>query len=292
MSVPRDPPLREGMVVGGCRVLARVGEGGMGVVFRGRDVALDRPVAIKVMHPARDDEAARRRFQQEAAATARLDHPGIVRIYSFGEHEGWPFFVLEFVGGPSLAAFLGRVRAIYRSGHDRDELLASGYLRHDGRRPYFLTDPLVCPLDDPRYPDHLRRLAIDLAEALAAAHASGIVHRDVKPSNILLAETGRPKLVDFGLVKRVDADSTGGGGHGFLGTLRYAAPEQVGGGGAVSPRSDVFSLGLVLFELATLVHPFAGDGDDDMRSLVGRLLAPFDRAVQWLSRGYQSLLAW
>lgn len=265
-------PLHEGMIVSGCRVLSRIGEGGMGTVFHGHDVGLDRPVAIKIMHLTGDTDQARRRFLLEGAAIARVDHPGIVRIYSFNELEAWPYFIMEFIDGRPLKTFLSRVRAMYDGRNDPEELRAMGYVPDStSNRPYFLADPPLSPLVDPAYPARVAGLMAELAEALGAAHAVGIIHRDLKPSNILLTSSGHPKLVDFGIVKQIGgADLTDTRSQGFLGTLRYASPEQLGGK-EITPAADLFALGILLFEILTLRHPF-GEEDADPRVIVSGIL--------------------
>ncbi len=264
--------LAAGMEIAGCRIIEKIGEGGMGAVFRCRDENLERDVALKVMHPASDSETARRRFHQEAAAIARIDHPGIVRIYSFGETEGLPFFLMEFVPGRPLKTFITRVRTIHGGGSDLAELQAAGYLNADPSLPFFLRDSTVSPLQDPEYPRRVADLVGDLADALAAAHAEGIIHRDLKPSNILLTQAGRTKIVDFGLVKREGGmDLTRQNAGGFLGTLRYAAPEQLSTEAPVTVAADIFSLGIVFYELLSFRHPFGEENDDSRKVIAGIL---------------------
>ncbi|NLI78256.1 MAG: protein kinase [Candidatus Riflebacteria bacterium] len=249
-----------GMVIGGFRVLEPIGEGGMGAVFKARDEQLDRLVALKIMHPARDPEGARARFQREAAALARLDHPAIVGIYSFGEYDGRPFFAMEFIDGGALKSFLGKARIVAGGTYDLGELRATGYLAPpDPELPYFLRDPDGNPLADDGYLPRVAALGAELADALAAAHARNLIHRDIKPSNILIGRDGRARLVDFGLARpEGEADLTAS--HQFLGTLSYAAPEQFMGRRArITHAADLYSLGVVLFELATLTHPVTGD---------------------------------
>lgn len=249
-----------GTIIGGFRVLEPLGEGGMGAVFKARDEQLDRLVALKIMHPARDPAAARARFQREATALARLDHPAIVGIYSFGEFDGRPYFAMEFVDGGALTSFLGKARIVAGGTYDLGELRATGYLAPpDPALPYFLRDPDGNPLADGGYLPRVAALGAELADALAAAHDRSLIHRDIKPSNILIGRDGRARLVDFGLARpEGEADLTAS--HQFLGTLSYAAPEQFMGRRArLTHAADLFSLGVVLFELATLTHPVAGE---------------------------------
>jgi eukaryotic-like serine/threonine-protein kinase len=205
--------------IGRYEVLERVGRGGMGVLYRGRDPVLDREVAIKVM--AGDftaDESARTRFYREARASARLQHRNIVTIFEFAEDNGTPYISMEFLRGQSLAQ---RVQ----SGPP-------------------LT--LVQKLD----------IVTQLLTGLHYAHEQGIVHRDVKPANIWLLEDGTVKLLDFGIAKIAASTMTSAGS--VLGSAFYMAPEQVTGRD-VDGRADIFAAGVVLYELITSHRPFEGE---------------------------------
>ena len=191
-----------------------LGQGGMGSVFLGRDIVLDRPVAIKVVAPElAGAEAIRERFLQEARLVARLRHPSIVAVYAAGEAEGLLYFVMELVEGESL----------------RDRLARDG--RMDGEAGAVV----------------LR----DLARALSYAHEHGVVHRDVKPENILLdGATGRALLVDFGVARALSAGDARVTMTGYtLGSPKYMSPEQASGERDLDGRSDVYSLGLVGYEM-------------------------------------------
>ncbi len=214
--------LPAGTKLGPYVVQARIGAGGMGEVYRARDVSLKRDVAIKVLPSfwSRDSERLRR-FQLEAEAAAALSHPNILSIYAIGQQNGSPYIVTELLGGETL----------------RDRLRQG-------------TMPLREALD----------VAIALAKGLAAAHGKGIAHRDLKPENIFLTRDGQVKILDFGLAKLIQGHSTPNGstltlpeqtvpGH-VLGTVGYMSPEQVRGD-AADARSDIFSLGCVLFEMLT-----------------------------------------
>lgn len=205
------------------RVVEEIGKGGMGVVYRAVDRSLDRDVAIKVLAPGpSDDPEARRRLRQEAQAAAALAHPGICVVHEIDEAEGATFIVMELVKGTPLQV-----------------LLARGPL------------PAARALE----------LALEVAEAMAEAHAHGVVHRDLKPSNVMVLPSGRAKVIDFGLAKRLrrgdsleSADDTPAWGDTdpgrIVGTAAYMSPEQVRGQRA-DTRSDVFSFGVLLFELLT-----------------------------------------
>jgi serine/threonine-protein kinase len=201
-------------------VIERVGRGGMGVLYRGKDPVLDREVAIKVMSgDFSSDEAARARFFREARAAARLQHRNIVTIYEFAEDEhGTPYIAMEFLRGRSLS---GRI----------------------GQEP-LLT--LVQKLD----------IVTQLCTGLHYAHEQGIVHRDVKPGNIWLMEDGTVKLLDFGIAKIAASTMTSSGS--VLGSAAYMAPEQVAGR-EIDGRADVFSAGVVLYELLARRKPFEAE---------------------------------
>jgi pimeloyl-ACP methyl ester carboxylesterase len=202
------------------RILAKVGEGGMGEVFQARDTKLDRDVALKFLTRvggAGIEYGAR--LRREAKSLAALNHPNIVTIYDIGETDGVPFLILEWVPGSALSD-----------------------PRH--RKPF----------DE----GHFHRIATPVAEALAAAHERGIVHRDVKPGNVLVTADGRVKLVDFGLSTLRDADLDRTKTRAVVGTFAYMSPEQANGA-EVGPSSDVFSFGVLAYELLSGRRPFAGE---------------------------------
>lgn len=226
----------------------RLGEGGMGVVYKARDSHLDRPVAIKVLPPdSRLDPDRRQRFVREAKAASTLNHPNIVTVYDAGEVDGVTFIVMEFVHGRTLA----------------QSIPATGL-------------PLCEAL----------QYAAQIADGLGAAHHAGIVHRDLKPANILLGEDGRVRIVDFGLAKQTRIahgeqveTETLTDGHAatkegmIVGTISYMSPEQVEGR-AVDARSDVFSLGAVLYEMLTGHRAFQGDSEISTLSAILRDTPP------------------
>jgi eukaryotic-like serine/threonine-protein kinase len=196
-----------------------VGSGGMSNVFRAHDRLLERTVALKILHEqyTRDADYVER-FRREARAVAQLTHPNIVTVIDRGEQEGRQFIVFEFVEGQNLK-----------------ELSAQG------------------PLD----PREAIRLALQVARALSFAHERGLVHRDVKPQNVLLNEDGQAKVTDFGIARSLDVHGVTQTGT-VLGTSDYIAPEQARGQ-KVDPRTDIYSLGAVLYELLTGEVPYAGD---------------------------------
>jgi serine/threonine protein kinase len=206
-------------------ILAELGRGAMGVVYKARDPKINRVVAVKTIslagQPAEEEQEYRERFYREAEAAGRLSHPGIVTIFDVGEEPDTraPYIVMEFVGGRSLDKLL--------SGEDRKL-------------------PLETAL----------QLTHELAEALDCAHGQGVVHRDLKPANILLTEDGHAKIADFGVAKLNLANHTLAGR--ALGTPAYMSPEQLNGD-AVDGRSDLFSLGVILYTILTGYRPFQGN---------------------------------
>jgi len=252
--------IRNGDIVGGYKITGELGRGGMGVVYRAHDKALQRDAAIKMVLPEQVTADGKRRFLREAAAIARCDHPGIIKVYSFGEYEGLPYMAMEYVDGKPLLAFLELARAVSGAG-DMEELRRYGYIQapspEDEELPYFLRPLAGAPLADPDHENRAAALVAGMADALYEAHSLGILHRDIKPSNILIGRKGPAKLADFGLAKFSDSSDITTG-QPMLGTLRYLAPETFSGGEA-APASDIYSLGTVLYELLTLEHPFKGD---------------------------------
>ncbi|WP_052849376.1 Stk1 family PASTA domain-containing Ser/Thr kinase [Streptomyces avicenniae] len=202
------------------RVDERIAAGGMATVYRGLDTRLDRVLALKVMHPSLAGDAAFvERFIREAKAVARLDHPNVVGVLDQGRDGPYVYLAMEYVAGCTL----------------RD------VLRDQGALP--------------------PRAALDIVEpmlaGLAAAHVAGLVHRDVKPENVLIGDDGRVKVADFGLVRSVDTHTSATTGA-LLGTASYLAPEQIEGG-AVTARSDVYACGVLLYEALTGAKPHTGD---------------------------------
>jgi DNA-binding beta-propeller fold protein YncE len=233
-----EPPI--GSVLGGYRVDALIARGGMGVVYRATHLALDRPVALKVIarHLA-DDASFRRRFLTESRLAARLDHPGVVPVYDAREEEGELFVAMRLLEGGDLKRLIASRGAL----------------------------PVAEAID----------LLGQVAEALDAAHAAGIVHRDVKPHNILLDGSGRAFLTDFGLAKAIGESGVLHGAS-IAGTAEYMSPEQWQGR-EVGPAADVYALGCVLYEALTGIPPFARQEEDTEPEMPAGLDEVIERAV-------------
>lgn len=208
------------MLDGRYRVTTKIATGGTSTVYRGLDVRLDRPVALKVMDSRyADDEQFLTRFRLEARAVARLKDPGLVAVYDQGADARHPFLVMELIEGGTL----------------RELLIERG----------------------PMPPHAVAAVLRPVLGGLAAAHRAGLVHRDVKPENVLISDDGDVKIADFGLVRAVAAAGITSASV-ILGTAAYLSPEQVRDGDA-SPRSDVYAVGIMAFELLTGRTPFSGD---------------------------------
>jgi RNA polymerase sigma factor (sigma-70 family) len=208
-------------VLPGYQVLGELGRGGMGVVYRAVQTELKRAVAIKMILGGKyTGPIAQARFLVEAEVIAAVQHPHVVQVFEFGRHDDQPYFVLEFVGGGSLAA----------------RCKAAGRLE----------------------PRDAATLVAKLADGMAAAHQKGVIHRDLKPANVLLTDAGEPKITDFGLAKIEQSDMTASGA--VIGTPSYMSPEQAAGKSReVGTPTDVYALGAVLYELTTGARPFSGD---------------------------------
>jgi serine/threonine protein kinase len=237
-----DEAISNGCHLGPYEVLAPLGAGGMGEVYRARDPRLGRDVAIKVLPASFSKDPDRlRRFEQEARAAGILSHPNITAVFDIGSEDGAPYVVSELLEGEPLQAVLAEGRLSKRRALD---------------------------------------YAIQLAHGLAAAHEKGIVHRDLKPANVFVTKEGRIKILDFGLAKLIQAkdglpgrtnlSTTQGTEPGaVLGTLGYMAPEQLRGR-PVDARSDIFSFGAILYEMLSGKRAFQGDSAADTMSAILR----------------------
>jgi tRNA A-37 threonylcarbamoyl transferase component Bud32 len=213
-------PLVGTLLSGRYRLDAQIGAGGMSTVYRAFDTTLERTVAVKLMHrEIATDSDQLERFRREARAVAQFSHPHIVGVIDAGEDDGRPYIVFEYVEGETL----------------KDRIRRSGMLPVDESLAY----------------------AIEITRALGAAHAHGIVHRDIKPQNVLIDEEGMAKVTDFGIARSLDEDGLTADGR-VLGTTDYVSPEQALGH-AVNGQSDIYSLGIVLYEMLAGDVPFHGE---------------------------------
>ena len=223
------------------RITGKIGAGGMGVVYEAEDTRLRRKVALKFLpEDLGDDADAARRFRREAETVAALSHPHICIVYDIGEHEGRGFIAMQRLDGVNLKTYLNRKHL------ETTEIL---------------------------------HIALQVTEALEAAHASGIVHRDIKPGNIVVSDRGHATVLNFGLARRFQMDD-GLGPDGStipgrpLGTAYYMAPERILQL-PLDPRCDLFSLGVVIYEMATGRLPFAGESPaDTVTSVLDKDLIP------------------
>jgi len=244
-EVPESAATGAEQRIGDYRIVREVGRGAMGIVFEAIQTSLGRRVALKVL-PGTFALDPRRveRFRREARAAARVHHPNIVPVYEVGEAGGTHYYAMEYIHGPSLEQLIAQTRAQRPS---------------DGR-------PSGPASSDPTYIAHAVEQVAGLAEGLQEAHRLGLIHRDVKPSNILVAPGGRYVLVDFGLVREEEAQTITRSGE-MVGTLPYMSPEQVSRR-RIDPRADVYSLGAVLYEILTLRPPFAAESDHAIQNAI------------------------
>ncbi len=211
--------LSPGSTFAGYQVESVVGLGGLGILYRARQLRLDRPVALKLVEPeVARDPVARERLRREARAVASLDHPNVVPLYEASEQDGTVYIVSRWVDGTELGTLI----------------------QNEGRLE----------------PRRAARIAAQIADALEMAHGKGLVHRDVKPSNVILTAEGHVYLTDFGLAKRAETAAGLTAADQMLGTVDYVAPEQIEGT-APDARGDIYSLGCLLYEMLIGEPPFA-----------------------------------
>lgn len=253
------PPIRQ---LGDFRISREIGRGGMGVVYLAEELPLGRKVALKVLrsHFARWEPSVAR-FRQEARAAAKLQHPGIVPIYRFGEENGIHYISTEYIEGITLDEKLSRVRRL-QDGGASDPVSEPSVSLPSHRSGSAFAEPVPVPkssvLRSDTYLKASAGIIAAVAEALEYAHEHGVIHRDVKPSNILIDTEGKPRLADFGLAKNLDDQTVSRTGD-IAGTLLYMSPEQaMPDRGKLDHRTDIFSLGIVLYEILTLRRPFEG----------------------------------
>lgn len=239
---PFDRGLEPGSLLGDFRLVREIGRGGMGVVYEAVQRSLGRRAAVKVLpFSASVDEKHLARFQHEAQAAAQIDHPHIVPVFAIGQEQGIHYFAMQLIGGQSLAEMIAALR---------DE--AGGAGQHPA---YSQQRPAAESLE---HVQAVARMGVQAAEALHAAHEIGVVHRDVKPSNLLLDEKGKVWITDFGVARCKSGSSLTETGY-VVGSIPYMSPEQALGQAAlVDQRTDIYSLGITLYELATLRHPGEG----------------------------------
>jgi serine/threonine protein kinase len=251
--VSSEETFAPGARLGDYEILAELGGGGMGRVYRARDLTLERIVALKTLAPQfRNDQVLVQRFLKEARAAARLNHPNIVQIYDFGKEGDTYYLAMEYVEGESLAGFLKR-----GTFTESDAISVTRF---------------TC-------------------RALVVAHSEGLIHRDIKPDNLMLTAKGELKLVDLGVAKRVDEDQSLTQTGQALGTPHYISPEQIRAAKDIDGRADIYSLGATMYHLVTGKPPFNGSSSAMVMSL--HLYQPVEDPrvlVPDLSEGFSHVL--
>ncbi len=274
------------------QLVREIGRGGMGVVYEAQQVSLRRRVALKILpFSVASDAKQLCRFKNEAQAAAQVQHPNIVPVYGVGEENGVHYYVMQLIEGQSLTSLLEGLRS---NGRHSQGTTAPKHPDHTliwqnerESEPYeddvaLVEEAVAPPMKAAETADHIRvvaRLAQQAAEALHGAHEYGVVHRDVKPSNLLLDDQGKLWVTDFGLARCREQQGLTQTGD-ILGTMRYMSPEQsLGRTGLIDQRTDIYSLGITMYELATLHHP--ADGVSDLQLYFDRKSISLKPLQQW-----------
>ncbi|MSR59348.1 MAG: serine/threonine protein kinase [Planctomycetaceae bacterium] len=289
--------------IGDFRIERRLGAGGMGIVYQARQLSLNRLVALKVLGSALNRPSDIVRFKREAQAIARLHHPGIAEVYFIGQDSQLSYIALEFIDGPPLRRVIDRLRSARNVELTLDNAVRESVSQPEVGSPQRFDEPtqeFVKASTDPKSKQpqvlspevlqlagreqHIRRcceLVRDAALALAHAHEHGVVHRDIKPENLLLDQECRIHIVDFGLARFYEDVTVTQTGQ-LVGTPMYMSPEQVSGRVDVDHRTDIYSMGLVLYELLALCRPIvASTREEVLRQIVTKPLLP----VSWRNSG-------
>ena len=279
VAPPKDD-FTVGAEVGDYVIEEQIGSGGMGVVYRARQVSLNRLVALKVL-PAymRESESANTRFRREIEAAAGLHHTNVVAVFSTGEHDGALYYAMELIDGPPLSQLLRHLRAKPAAelewaklnnqapSEELPDATTPGWavscLTGSGTFEHGELDPPTPGVNSGDYFDRISVMLADAAEALHYAHQHGVIHRDIKPSNLLLSREGRLHITDFGLARLAHHPRLTRTGE-MLGTPYYMAPEQILAESSVDGRADVYALGATLYELLTLRPPFLGENREQV----------------------------
>ena len=301
--------LEAGVQVGDFRIERRIGAGGMGIVYQARQLSLNRPVALKVLGQALTRTTDVSRFQREAQAAARLKHPAIAQVYYIGQDRHLCYLAMELIDGISLRRALDRLSTTQTNDSSLDSIVKSDLIDEPAAAAVRFDQPTeatgdvddkgvaeapagaseVNPYLSPQarelrtskiYVRRICELIRDAAQALAHAHEQGVIHRDIKPDNLLLDRAGHVHIIDFGVARFFEDQAVTYTGQ-LVGTPLYMSPEQVTGRGAIDARTDIYSLGLVLYELLTLKPPIeATNRENLLRTIVTKPLAP----ISWRNK--------
>ena len=297
-----DVKLDAGVRLGDFKILKLLGAGGDGTVYQAKQVSVNRQVALKVIGQSLRHPSDIARFRRQAHALAKLRHPNIAEVYYVGQDDNFCYMAMRHVDGISLRQFLVRVSALKETPPSFTSLLADDALQAPGAKPQRFDVEDCDGLDesgvdaDPDYQpitgvaeqfigsrDYTRRCCTvmrDAARALHYAHEEGVIHRDIKPENIMLDREGGVHLIDFGLARFIDDVSLSSTGA-LVGTPMYMSPEQITGRVNIDRRSDLYSLGIVMYEILTARLPFASSTREAMfKQIITKRLPP----VRWRNR--------
>ena len=305
--------LEKDVQIGDFKIERRLGAGGMGIVFQARQISLNRSVALKILGNALTGSADIARFRREAQAAAKLDHAGIARLYFVGQTEGLCYLAMELIQGETLKTLISRLTTRPDAGSGIDAMLHSAPSNEIAETVtrFDVPDETVtyAPASGPTEPDghplpdltrtllastpYIRRcceIVREAAHVLDYAHKQGVVHRDIKPANLMLDRAGHLHLIDFGIARFFE-DSTLTYSGQLVGTPMYMAPEQITGRYEPDPRTDIYALGLLLYELLTLRPPLTAPNREELlRRIVAKPLTPLSRVNQSVPRSLEAIV--